>query len=113
LALEGEVELVTSPPLLAEFGRVLTEKFGWQAEISGSAVAQVLRIGTLVRPVRHLRVVIDDPADDRVLEEAAEGGAEAIVSGDRHLLRLAAWEGIRILKPAAFLDTRGTDFHGV
>lgn len=103
LALEGRVELVTSRPLLAELGRVLSAKFGWEDGVVEEAVAQVARIGTVVEPREAVAVVGNDPADDRVLEAAATVGAEVIVSGDRHLLRLRAWRGIEVMDPAAFL----------
>lgn len=101
-ALEGRVELVTSPPLLAELGRVLARKFGWEEARVEEAVAQVIRIGRVVRPRRALAVVAADPADDRVLEAALAGQAEVIVSGDRHLLALRSWRGIDVLDPRAF-----------
>ena len=41
--------------------------------------------------------------DDRVLEAAAAGRADVIVSGDRHLLRLRSWQGVPIEKAAAFV----------
>lgn len=106
--LERRIELVTSPPLLAEFGRVLGEKFSWEPPMVEAAVAQVARIGTVVRPAKTLSVIADDPADDRVLEAASEGHAEVIVSGDRHLVRLRSWEGIRIVKAPALLAELGT-----
>ena len=106
-ALEGRFELVTSPPLLAELGRVLGDKFGWEGPMAETAVAQVARIGTVVRPRRTVSVIDEDPADDRVLEAAAEGGADVIVSGDRHLLQLRKWHGIRIVRAKAFLDEVG------
>ena len=105
LALEGRVELVTSRPLLAELGRVLTAKVGWHEERAEEAVTGVIRVAALVEP-RHVVVEIEaDPADDRVLEAAGEGVADAIVSGDRHLLALGSWRGIRIESPSSFLDT--------
>lgn len=107
--LEGRIELVASPPLLAEFGRVLSSKFGWEPPISEQAVGQILRIGTVVRPREALAVIVDDPADDRVLEAALEGGAEVIVSGDRHLPRVGPWRGIKVEKAAPFLRS----LHGV
>ena len=113
MAIERNVELVTSPPLLAELGRILADKFGWEPGKAEHAVAQVARVGTVVRPARRVRVIADDPTDDRVLEAAREGGAEVIVSGDRHLLRLGSWEGIRIVKPADLLATLGSEPHGV
>lgn len=50
-----------------------------------------------------------DPADDRVLEGAAEGSADVIVSGDRHLLQLRRWEEIRIVRAADLLRERSSD----
>lgn len=102
--LDGRVELVTSPPLLAELGRVLADKFGWEPPLGAEAVAQVARVAIVVRPEERVEVVLDDPDDDRVLEAAAAGGAEVIVSDDRHLLRLRSWNGIRIENAAAYLN---------
>jgi putative PIN family toxin of toxin-antitoxin system len=107
LAIEGRVRLVVSRPLLAELGRVLAEKFGWAPGRAEDAVAQVLRIGDLVRPKERVRVVVADPSDDHVLDAAAAGGVDAIVSGDRHLLRLRAWRGIKVLDPSRFLAESG------
>jgi len=108
LAIEGRITLVTSPPLLAELGRVLTEKFGWQDDYVRAAVAQLVRIGEIVDPVEHVKVVADDPDDDRVLEAAQAAGAALIVSGDRHLLSLGRWGEIAILSPAGFLADLGS-----
>lgn len=112
-AIERRIELVTSPPLLAEFGRVLSEKFGWEPAMAERAVDHVARIATVVRPTEKLAVVEQDPADDRVLEAAAEGNAEVIVSGDRHLTRIGTWEGIRIVKAPSFLAELGIAVDGV
>jgi uncharacterized protein len=103
LALERRVEIVTSPALLAEFARVLDLKFGWEPEKVESAVRQISRIASIVRPARSLRVVADDPDDDRVLEAAIEARADVIVSGDHHLLALANWDEISIRRAAEFL----------
>ena len=99
-ALEGRIELVTSPPLLAGFGRVLSSKFGWEPSIAEQAVAQIARVVTVVRPKERMVEIVDDPDDDRVLEAAIVGGADVIVSGDRHLLGLRTWRGIEIEKAA-------------
>ena len=103
LALEGSIDLATSPVPLAEFGRILAQKFGWDPATVGDAVAQVVRAGRVVRPSERVREVTADPDDDRVLEAAAEAMADVIVSGDRHLLELGTWRGIRILKATDFL----------
>lgn len=104
LALEGQIELVTSPALLGEFGRILTTKFGWAREPAEEAVRQIARIGHVMEPSERVREIKADPADDRVLEAALAGGAEVIVSGDRHLVRLGKWRNVRIVKPTDFLS---------
>lgn len=80
---------------------------GWEASVAEAAVTQVARVGTVVRPRERLAVIADDPADDRVLEAAIEGGAELVVSGDRHLLRLSEWGGVEVVRAAVFVDRLG------
>lgn len=103
LAIEGRLDIATSRPLLAEFGRVLETKFGWIPARVSDAVAQVARIARVVEPTEPIAVVVADAADDRVLEAALAFEADVIVSGDRHLLDLEQWRGIRMLTPALFL----------
>ncbi len=103
LAIEGRITLVTSPPLLAELGRVLTEKFAWQDDHVRAALTQIVRIGEIVEPDERVSVIVADPDDDRVLEVASASGATLIVSGDRHVLGLGRWGEVAILDPAGFL----------
>lgn len=109
LAIEGRITLVTSPSLLAELGRVLTQKFGWQDDYLRAALAQIVRIGEIVEPLERVDVIADDPDDDRVLEAAQASGAALIVSGDRHLLSLGHWREVTILSPAEFLADLGSN----
>ncbi len=61
------------------------------------------RIASVVEPHETVHVVRADPADDRVLEAARAFVADVIVSGDRHLLDLVAWNAIEIISPAEFM----------
>ena len=108
LALVGSFDLVTSPPLLLELGRILQQKFEWEPTMAEDAVRQVARVGTIVEPATSVSDIEHDPADNRVLEAAAESNADAIVSGDRHLLDLGTWRGIPILPPALFIAEQAT-----
>ena len=45
-----------------------------------------------------------DPKDNRYLELALAAGAETIVSSDDDLLVLDPWRGVRIMRPAEYLD---------
>ncbi len=57
----------------------------------------------LIRGMSLLKIVFEDPADDRFITCAAAGAADYLVTGDKHLLKLREYQGIRILKPAPFL----------
>ncbi|PTX98144.1 putative toxin-antitoxin system toxin component, PIN family [Spartobacteria bacterium LR76] len=54
----------------------------------------------VLRPVKACR----DPKDDRFLELAINGRADAIITGDDDLLILHPFLGIPILSPKSFLD---------
>jgi uncharacterized protein len=108
LALERRLEIGTSLPLLAEFGRVLGLKFGWMPDRVEAAVAQMTRIARVVEPSETVQVVRADPDDDRVLEAARAFGAHVIVSGDRHLLDVGTWSDIEIVSPSEFMDRWGS-----
>ena len=45
-----------------------------------------------------------DATDNKYLELGLASSAVAIISGDQDLLVLDPWRGIRILRPAAYLD---------
>jgi putative PIN family toxin of toxin-antitoxin system len=103
---EGRLVLCISPAVLAEYARVLARFDHLSAEADEimsllSGGENVLR----VNPSEAVRAVGSDPDDDRFLECAVAAQADAIVSGDRHLLSLHAFRGIPILSPAAFLES--------
>lgn len=62
------------------------------------AAAELVTIAARVAACR-------DPKDDKFLELALNGRADAIVSGDTDLLALDTFRGIPIVTPAAFLHT--------
>jgi putative PIN family toxin of toxin-antitoxin system len=52
----------------------------------------------VVSSTENLKVIEADETDNRILECAVSGRAEYIVSGDRHLLNLREYKGIKIVK---------------
>ena len=58
----------------------------------------------MVDPDFQLDIISEDPDDNIFLECALEANAEIIISGDDHLLNLAEFEGIYILRPIEFLQ---------
>ena len=64
-------------------------------------------IADTVTPRREVHAVPDDPDDDHLLAAALEGRAAFLVTGDRHVLALGEYEGVRVVTPAAFLKILG------
>lgn len=103
---QGRLDLVLSQALLDELARVLAyPKLARLAAHPDLPVilAWLYRPEHLVVPTRAIEVIADDPPDNRVLEAAVAGRAQAIVSGDDDLLRLGGFEGIPIVTAAAFV----------
>ena len=106
---QGAFEHIVSQALLDEYRRALT--YDHVRKLHRRTDAQVIALlldveqaATLVHPAISLAVVSDDPDDNKVLECAVAGGANYIVSGDKHLLGLREYQGIRILSPTEFLS---------
>ena len=103
-AASSHIELVLSEAILAEALRVFRDKFDRSPEWLTEADRQLRVISRLVETTERLHVIEADPSDDRILECAAAGRADVIVSGDVHLLRLGDFRGVPIQRVAAFLD---------
>jgi putative PIN family toxin of toxin-antitoxin system len=64
------------------------------------ATAAVCRRVLISRPLRACR----DPQDDKFLDVAVHGSADALVTGDADLLALHPFHGVPILTPSHFLE---------
>lgn len=102
--LEEQDELVISPPIIDELLGVLARKFARDGEELARVAVFLSNVAVTVRPRAKLKVVADDP-DNRILECAVTGHADAIVTGDRALLALGTFRGIRLLSLADYLTT--------
>jgi predicted nucleic acid-binding protein len=61
-------------------------------------------LATVVEPQAIEPVILDDPDDDAVLACAIAARSRIIASGDRHLLELREWQGVRILTGTELLS---------
>ncbi len=109
LARSGQIDLFTSPALLAELEDVLSrKKFRRRLDHAGVELEElVLGYAALARvivPAEIRSVIAEDPDDDEVLACALAARADLIVSGDRHLLKLGDYQGIRIVRPLEALE---------
>ena len=102
LAQRKRFALHTSIAILTETAGTLRRKFDQDEDDIKQALRQISRAAVVSKPTSKLRVV-DDDADNRILECALDSRADLIVTGDRHLLKLRRFEGIAIIRLADFL----------
>ena len=100
--LEERDQLFISRAILDELLGVLARKFARDAEALSRTAVFLGEVATLVKPTRRLQVLRDAP-DNRILECAVAGEADAIVTGDREMLALGEHAGVRILSLAEYL----------
>lgn len=97
-------ELYTSNDILKEIMKVLaSEKFHFSKEEIADAISVIDDAADVISPGIKLNVIKHKP-DNRILECAVKAKADYIVSGDKHLLGLKEYKGIRSIAPAEFLD---------
>lgn len=105
MAEAGEIRLAVSDDIFTEVERVLQRpKFGWTQEQVGRAIRQLSAFAEHVEPKQRIEVITEDPTDNRILECAAASGSEFLVSGDKHLLKLGQYQGVKIVTPAQFVE---------
>jgi putative PIN family toxin of toxin-antitoxin system len=94
--------LLLSKPILDELLGVLGRKFARDAEELSHVAVFLAELATMVAPRRRLRLVTDD-AGNRILECAAAGRAQVIVTGDKALLALKTFASIPVMTLAWYL----------
>ena len=103
MAIDGEIEVAVSDPIIQEVRRHLLGKFGWSEPRAAEAIESITEFAKHVTPTEAIDTVPTDPDDNRVLECAVSAGSQTIVTGDDDLLRLLAFRGIEIVRVADFL----------
>lgn len=105
---EKRVELFTSVAMLAELTDVLARpKFEKKIAASMLSVDQLVdgyaELTQLVRPTPTPRIVAD-PDDDVVIGTTLAARADLLVTGDRGLLDVGAYLGVRIVSVAEAIE---------
>jgi putative PIN family toxin of toxin-antitoxin system len=105
---DGDVTLILSPALLAEFAQVIGRtKFQTILRRAGrprtQILAELLQLAEMIDPPPLAAPVCRDADDDKLLALARAAKADIIISGDQDLLALGSFDNIRILNPAEAL----------
>lgn len=107
LSRSPDFHYISSELLLAELRSILRRKSRWDDVLINEALSEMRLRAEVVNPAVNIDVC-RDPDDNRVLECAVTGKAHAIITGDRDLLDLGEFRGIRIQTVSAFLETIAT-----
>src|SRR3989344_6708397 len=94
LAFEEKIKSFISQTLLAELTETLTKKFSLSIEEVDLIEREIKDVFGIVYPTVTLHIQKDED-DNRVLEAAVEGECNYIVTGDKELLDLGNFKGIK------------------
>ena len=100
--------LIVSDETLGELGSVLMrDKFNRAVDraFRENLLEEYERLSIIV-PIQTSLRACRDPKDDKFLELAVDGRADAIVTGDSDPLELHPFRGIAILTPADYLNLK-------
>ncbi len=106
-AKDNEFTLILSSEMFLELVNVVSrkkfEKYVTDIDIK-LFLADLSRISKFVKVKSKFKVISEDPDDDIIVRTAYDGKADYIISGDRHLLALKEFKGIKILTIDAMLN---------
>lgn len=100
--IDGKDQLLFSKEILDELLGVLARKLSRDREELARVAVFIDDLGQRVRPRVRLSVLSDE-ADNRILECAVAGLANAIVIGNRAMLKLSSYEAISIVSLGQYL----------
>jgi len=101
--IEARDRLLLSRAILDELLGILARKFSRDAEELAHVAVFLSDLSIAVKSRRKLAVLADEP-DNRILECAVSGGADAIVTGDKALLELKTFRKVKLLSLRAYLE---------
>ena len=100
--LDGDDTLLISKPILDELLTTLARKFSRDSEALSQVAVMLTEMSEMVEPKHTVKIFKDDP-DNRVLECAESGRADAIVTGDKEMLLLKQYRGIPLISLRDYL----------
>jgi uncharacterized protein len=101
--LDKKIFAYSSNELLSEYRDSIMRDFGETIETSKKRTAFFESILQLIQPTQRV-FTCEDKDDNKVLEVAVCANADFIVSGDKHLLKMNQFEGIKIVTAHQFME---------
>ncbi|MDY0017712.1 MAG: putative toxin-antitoxin system toxin component, PIN family [Candidatus Delongbacteria bacterium] len=98
-------EIVISEQIIDEVSANLSKKFKMPADKITLITDYLKEFCTLAETDIQSEKVSRDPDDDGILNLALVSGSEFIITGDKDLLVLEEYKGIKIVSPRGFIET--------
>ena len=103
-----ELILVLSEKILEEYNKVLNyeeikEKIQGKDLEMKQALLRIGMIAEIVEIKSKIKLIKEDPSDNKIIECAVDGKVDYIISKDNHLLKHKEYKGIKIITPEEFL----------
>jgi uncharacterized protein len=89
--------------IVTEVSRILVSKFGWAEKDVRGVLLRYLTEAKHIVLKGDLRGVSRDSKDDMIFECALRAKAQLIVSGDKDVLEVGEYEGIRVVTAREYL----------
>lgn len=104
--------LITTPEILAEVEEVLRkEKIIKITKMTEQEIQRfmqdIIDLAFIVPGNVVVQTIEKDPDDDKFLAAAIEGRADYVISGDKPLLNVKEYQGIKMVSPAGFVRLLG------
>ncbi|GAI31639.1 unnamed protein product [marine sediment metagenome] len=101
---KGKITLCVSEAILKEYFYIIP-RFNRLNKEAGELLSlfKARKNIKMITPSKRLKVIKEDPVDNKFIECAAEAKAEYIISADKHLRNLRKYEGVRIVSSGSFL----------
>ncbi len=101
----GRIQILISEEILKEYHRVGEILSGEHPEVDlGPFIELLAKNAELTQPQQLPNPICDDPDDDKFFACALAGKSRLIISGDKHLLKVNSYKGIKVLRPRKFVD---------
>ncbi len=103
---QGKIKNCTSEKILHELSLSLSyPKLAFPQSLKSDILEFVIAYSDIYEPEEHLSIT-PDPDDNKLIECALTAGAKYVITGDKRLLSIKQFGGIKILAPTSFLSKK-------
>lgn len=102
---QRKLRLALTPPMLEEYSQVAVRLGQRFPDVDITPIIELIAVESdMYAPASLEHQICADPDDDMFVAAAVAAEAEAIVSGDKHLLDVSGYQGILVLTPRGFVE---------